>query len=158
MTACKFHLQAGASKLGSATNAMDRGRTYIEDLTSLRTGFRFGMSPLSVSFTGIPFRTMVWLWRFPSFAVKWYSSLKNDPSEALFAIHENLFLRLLANDALLWALWFSRCKLMFRPFWTPITNSVLLLRFIRTKVTPGCNRTMTNYEHNQEGEIENKIK
>lgn len=91
--ASKIYAQAGASKLGNTMNDIDKGLMYKGELTSSRTGSNFGMFSSSVSSNGSPLRSMVWLRRFPSFAVKWYSSLYNGSSDARLPTHETDLLR-----------------------------------------------------------------
>ena len=137
----KDHAQAGASKLGNAMNAMDNGLMNIGAFRLRRTGFKLGMFPSSVSSKGIPFRTMVWLLRYPSFGVRWYSSL-NNCSSALLPIHDADFLRPRMKALPLYMVVFFTNKLRFMLFSTLIWNVVWLLKLIRSKVMPACNDTM----------------
>lgn len=70
-----FYLQAGTLIWGILANSMENGATVIgfEELTVV--GSRLGIFPSEVTFNVLPFRSMVWLCKSPSLAVRWYSSL-----------------------------------------------------------------------------------
>lgn len=133
------HAQAEASKLGRVTKAMDKGAKDVGKFTSTRTGSKAGIVPSSVSFNGFPLRTMVWLRRFPSFGVKWYSCLCTAPSDAFFPIHVTDFLKFSMKEPSPW-LASPSCSLMFMPFRMVMWNLVELLRLINSKVMPACHK------------------
>lgn len=120
------HLQARAIKSGTTMKAMDHLAICIEELLWPR----FGMSPSFVVSNGYPFKSTVELLTRPSFGVKWYSSL----------------------EAVLFRLCFKRepfvrefllCKLMFMGFLMSIIKWVVLLKLMKSNVTPGYKK-MTN--------------
>ena len=135
-----FPKQAGASRLGYAINAMDKGAMYIEEYTLLSTGSNLGISPSSVNFSGLPFSNMVLLLRSLSFGVKWYSSL-NATSDNFVPTQENAFLSWLMNELSMWVLLFASSfslLLTYTLSWTSSMNLVWLLKLISSNVTPSC--------------------
>jgi len=116
---------------------------YKGEFTSRRTGSRFGMFSSSVSSNGIPLRTMVRLWRFPSFAVKWYSSLYNGSSDARLPTHETDLLRPRTKEFSP-DMFSSTVNLMSMLFWTLIMKSVWLLKLISSNVIPACIKMKTS--------------
>lgn len=136
-SASKIYAQAGASKFGNTMNEIDKGLMYNGEFTSRRTGSRFGMFSSSVSSNGIPLRTMVRLRRFPSFAVKWYSSLYIGSSDARLPTHETDLLRPRMKEFSP-DMFSSTVNLMSMLFWTLIMKSVWLLKLISSNVIPAC--------------------
>lgn len=135
MICCTNYLQAGASKWGNTVNAMDKGATDIGNCTSTRTGSNVGMLPSELSSKGLPLRTMVWLWRYLSLGVKWYSSLCTACSCAFLPTHTTVFFRTWTKEpCLLMVFWM--CISMFMLFRTATLNVVALLKLINNRVTP----------------------
>ena len=137
----KHQTQTGASKLGNAMNLMDRGAIDRGLYTSIRTGLKFGISPLPVSCKGIPFRSMVLLRQSPSFGVKWYSSLNIIPSDALIPTLETALVRPCLKDLILSWVFSFICKSPFLTFEKSTWKMVWLLKLIRSSVIPACNNS-----------------
>lgn len=54
---------------------MEKGATSMGADEFTFIGVKGGMSPVELTFRIFPLRSMIWLCKFPSFAVRWYSSL-----------------------------------------------------------------------------------
>lgn len=132
-----YHTQAWASNFGKTTNAMDKGAIDIGEFAAMDAGFKGGISPSSVSFKGVPLSSTFRLRWFPSCAVRWYSSLISESSDALLPTQETVFLRPWTKVPSLWMPPPSPISKL-RSFLTVTMNSVDLLRFIRSRETPAC--------------------
>lgn len=73
------YLQAGGTTYGMWTNTMENGPTIIGCDEFTNTGSMLGMFPDESKFKAFPLSSMVWLCMFPSFGVRWYSSLSVSP-------------------------------------------------------------------------------
>lgn len=74
------YLQAGRMIFGMWMNTIEKGATIIGSDEFTCWGSNGGMFPDEFTDKMFPFSSTVWLCRFPSLAVKWYSSLKASPS------------------------------------------------------------------------------
>lgn len=119
-------------------NAIDKGATDRGEFTLTCRGCRFRISPLPVSSKGFPFKNIVWLRRWPSFGVKWYSSLVNGLSDAVLPTHDTVLLRPFIKELPLWSDLSSVFMLIIILFRTLRLKFVLLLRLIRSRVRPAC--------------------
>lgn len=121
-------------------NEMDKGAIYIGEYASTRVGFNVGIFPSSLSSKGLPLRTIVWLWRYPSLGVKWYSSLCVVVSNAFLPTHATVFFRTRTKELSL-TMVSMICISMFLEFRTETRNLVVLLRLINSSVTPAYKKT-----------------
>lgn len=137
------HAQAGAYILAKTMNAMDRGATETKELTPTSAGFRAGISPPSVTSSGVPFRTITWLWRYPSFGARWYSSLNAGAFDDPAPTNETVFFsprrRMVPLSAGRWSVPESFALLLL---WTRAMKFVSLLKLIRSRVTPACDSSI----------------
>lgn len=61
--------------LGKWANTIEKGATVIGSDRFTFMGSKDGIIPEEFTFNICPFKSTVWLCKFPSLAVKWYSSL-----------------------------------------------------------------------------------
>lgn len=85
-------LQAGKSTYGMCTNTIENGAIVIASVELTNIGSNVGIFPDESTISAFPFSSIVWLCKFPSFAVKWYSSLVFDAILLLLGSSSELFL------------------------------------------------------------------
>lgn len=94
-------------------------------------GSNVGIFPDESTISAFPFSSIVWLCKFPSFAVKWYSSLVFDATLLLLGSLIELFLWLW------WCLCFCWCNMV--PLKSTLEWMVVLpSRLINSNVIPCC--------------------
>ena len=111
------------------TNTTEKGATVIGSDTLLSIGSKGGIAPDESTFSIFPFRSKIWLCKFPFLGVRWYSSLS-----ILYDVVENFVLRF----------WNSCCKFQVSELEalcveTRTWTVVLLSRFIISNVIPCWN-------------------
>lgn len=123
------YLQAGRTTLGMWANTIEKGATFIEVDEFTYIGSKGGMSPDEFTVNMFPFSRMVWLCKFPSFAVRWYSSLAVSRISRRSSWTRSIFV--------LWelCLW---CKLQVPLKTTSAWMLVLLSRLINNNTIPFC--------------------
>lgn len=105
-----LYLHAESTTSGMWTNTIENGAITIGSVELTWSGSKGGMFPAGSTLRTSPFRSMVWLCKFPSFAVRWYSSLLTAPVEAwgiritflLWVLCLCLRLHVLLNAMLAW--------------------------------------------------------
>ena len=136
------YLQAGRTTLGICTNTIENGAMVMGLDEFTFRGSRGGMSPDAFTVKMFPLSSIVWLCKFPSLAVRWYSSLSIslvlEPSNQItFVLWILCLWRYLCNLCNLWSLCLC-CKVEVPLKATLASTVVLLSRLINSNVIPCC--------------------